>query len=191
MTKDNKDDLEEKKRNSSNDDTLELDEVSTEGTISEHQVQLEKLQKVAEDWKYKYQLACADEDNLRKRFKKEKEDIQNFAITKFASEIVNVLDIFNTALSTVNKDDVSDDLFKSFIEGIEMTSRELLTTLDRFNIKEIITKDQMLDPNLHEVVTFQPDESKEDNMIIAELSKGYTIGSRVLKVAKVCVVKNS
>ena len=84
-------------------------------------------------------LSLADNDNLRKRFDREKEDLSNYVISSFAKEILSVLDNLERALKSIDLDELkeSDLNISQFIEGIELTEKQIITVFEKFKIEKI------------------------------------------------------
>ena len=76
-------------------------------------------------------LSLADNDNLRKRFDREKEDLSNYVISSFAKEILSVLDNLERALKSIDLDELkkSDQNISQFVEGIELTEKQIILSL--------------------------------------------------------------
>ena len=76
---------------------------------------------------------------------------------------------------------------QSFVQGVELTERDLLSRLARFGVKPIETLGQRFDPNRHEALFEMPDESVPTGTVVQQMETGYVIGERVLRPAKVGV----
>src|SRR6476660_8156220 len=97
------------------------------------------LQAEATDLKDRLLRAHAEVENIRKRSEREKEETAKYAITRLASDIVNVGDNFQRAIDAVPPDAVErDSALKSFLEGVTLTERELLNALERYGIRKIV-----------------------------------------------------
>ena len=133
----------------------------------------------------------AEIDNLRKRFDKEKEDIFRYAITDFANEIIVVVDNFermkNNISSIYNK---NDEKLKSLVDGIELTYKDFLSTLEKFDIKKIDALGKKFDPNFHQAVFEDKESSKPEGEIVKVVQSGYTINERLLRPASVGIAKS-
>ena len=136
-------------------------------------------------------LSLADNDNLRKRFDREKEDLSNYVISSFAKEILSVLDNLERALKSLDLDELkkSDQNILQFIEGIELTEKQIITIFEKFKIEKINSLDQSFDPNFHQAMFEVEDPDKEPGVITEVVQEGYSIGDRLLRPAMVGVVK--
>lgn len=75
-------------------------------------------------------------------------------------------------------------------EGIELTSKMLVDTLKKNGLEELDPKGEKFDPNLHEAMAMIPNSEFEDNTIFDVFQKGYMLNGRVVRAAKVVIVKN-
>ncbi|KAL3251577.1 hypothetical protein ABHI18_010563 [Aspergillus niger] len=145
----------------------------------------------------------ADFLNLQERTKRDMENSRNFAIQRFAGDLLESIDNFDRALLAVPKDKLdapqteeNKDLLE-LVSGLKMTQNVLLNTLkkhglERFDPSEPTEegKTQKFDPNLHEATFMAKVEGKEDGDIMYTQSTGFRLNGRVLRAAKVGVVKN-
>ena len=133
----------------------------------------------------------AEIDNLRKRFDKEKEDIFKYAITDFANEIILVVDNFERMIKNISSIDNKDDKkLKSLIDGIKLTYKDFISTLEKFDIKKIDAVGKQFDPNFHQAVFEDKESNKPDGEIIEVVQSGYTIKERLLRPTSVGIAKS-
>ena len=131
----------------------------------------------------------AEIDNLRKRFDKEKEDIFKYAITDFANEIILVVDNFERVIDNISSiDKKNNGKLKSLINGIELTFKDFISTLEKFEIKKIDALGKKFDPNFHQAVSEEINNDKEVDEIIKVIQDGYLIKDRLLRPASVVVI---
>jgi molecular chaperone GrpE len=133
----------------------------------------------------------ADMENLRRRTEKEMADARAYAVTKFAGDVVTVADNMRRALETVSAEarEAADTALKGLIEGIELTERDLLKTLERHGIRKVDPKGEKFDPNLHQAMFEVPDPSVPHGTVREVVQPGFVIGERVLRPALVGVAK--
>ncbi|WP_293854206.1 nucleotide exchange factor GrpE [uncultured Alsobacter sp.] len=133
----------------------------------------------------------ADMENLRRRTEKEVSDARAYATTNFARDILNVADNVRRALETVSSDarETADTALKGLLEGIELTERDLLKTLERHGIRKLEPKGEKFDPNLHQAMFEIPDPSVPNGTVREVVQAGFVIGDRVLRPALVGVAK--
>ena len=150
--------------------------------IEELQQQLEKKdQELAEQGDFLREKA--DLENFRKRLIKDKEDAVQFANQRLLKELVQINDNLNRAL------DASNTSLESFKEGIEMIQKQFTTFLKNQKVEPIEAMGKPFDPSLHEVMTQQESADHDENTVIQEYSKGYTLNGRLLHSAKVVISK--
>jgi molecular chaperone GrpE len=134
---------------------------------------------------------AADMENLRKRTDREKAEATLYAATNFARDLLGVADSLSRALAAVPPEerDVIDDVMKKFLDGIELTERELLSAFQRHNIKKIETVGQKFNPNFHQAMFEIPTTDHAPGTVTQEVQSGYAVGDRCLRPALVGVAK--
>ncbi|MGN6517619.1 MAG: nucleotide exchange factor GrpE [Rhizomicrobium sp.] len=135
--------------------------------------------------------ALADVENTRRIAAREKQDASQYAVTKFARDMVGIADNFARALQALPADKLqsADPAVKAVIEGIEATERQLLATLQNHGVKIIDTSDGRFDPNLHQAIAEVPGNGKPGGSIVDVVQTGYVIGDRLLRPAMVTVAR--
>ncbi len=132
----------------------------------------------------------ADMENLRKRTERERSDTARYAISNFARDVLAVEDNLDRALQAVESDKGSpEDKLKNLIEGMQMTRRDLLNTLERHGIKRLLPEGERFDPNLHQAMFEVEDASVPHGQVVNVVQAGFSIGERVLRPAMVGVSK--
>lgn len=132
----------------------------------------------------------ADMDNMRKRTEREKADAHKYAVTKFARDMVEVGDNFQRAIETVPKGAAEQNpALKSFLDGVTMTERELINTLERHGLKRIDPTGQPFNPHLHQAVMEAQNPDVPSGTVTQVYQVGYMIEDRVLRPAMVVVAK--
>lgn len=144
----------------------------------------------------KYLRSVADFRNLQERTKRDIDVARTFAIQKFAQDLLETVDNFERALSTVPAEKVNvpeteanKDLLDLYT-GLKMTENILLNTLKKHGLERFDPgepteegKPQKFDPNKHEATFMAKAEGKEDGDIMYVQSKGYILNGRVLRVS--------
>ena len=132
----------------------------------------------------------ADMDNMRKRTEKEKADAHKYAVTKFARDMVEVGDNFQRAIETVPAGAAEQNTaLKSFLDGVTMTERELINTLERHGIRRIDPTGQPFNPHVHQAVMEAHNPDVPAGTVTQVYQLGYMIEDRVLRPAMVVVAK--
>lgn len=127
----------------------------------------------------------AEIENLRRRTEQDVEKAHKFALEKFSKDILNTIDNLERALATpANKEDES---VKALFDGVELTLKELVSTVGRFGVEAVGVVGEAFNPDLHQAISMQPAEGFETNQISVVLQKGYTLSGRVIRPAMVMV----
>jgi molecular chaperone GrpE len=124
----------------------------------------------------------AEFDNYRKRAAREQLELTSRAAERLAKELLPVLDDLERALAAAEEHKEAQ-----LEEGVRLVHRSLVDALRKEGVAEIET-DGTFDPHVHEALLSQPDDEKESGAILDVLQKGYRIGDRVLRPARVIVV---
>ena len=121
--------------------------------------------------------AVADADNTRKRAQTEAANAQKYALERFANGLLPVLDSLEAAVRSAD------------LSGVELVLRQLVTALDKANIREINPgAGERFDPYRHQAMA-AVESPGEPNTVVSVMQKGYSLADRVLRPALVTVVK--
>jgi molecular chaperone GrpE len=135
--------------------------------------------------------ALAEAENIRRRAEKERNEASQYAVTKFARDMLGIADNFARALAAVPADvrAAADPQVQAVLDGVEATDRQLIQTLERYGVKPVDTNDGKFDPNLHQAIAEVPGNGKPAGSIVDVVQSGYMIGDRLLRPAMVTVAK--
>ena len=161
-------------------------ELSLEEQFEKANDEIQRLVGYAEEMKDEALRAKAEVENIRKRAERDVQNACKFGIEKFAKELLPVTDSIDQAL----KHEVKLDEAVAMKEGIEMTSKMFIDVLKKNGLEELDPKGERFDPNLHEALAMIPNPECEDDTIFEVFQKGYLLNGRVVRAAKVVVVKN-
>src|SRR3954469_22410585 len=152
---------------------------------------VEALTKEAADSRDKMLRTLAEMENLRKRTSKEVADARIYGIQNFARDVLDIADNLQRALDAVPADTKAsaDPGLKALIEGVELTERSLLNTLEKNGVKKFDPSGEKFDPNFQQAMYEVPDASVPAGTVVQVVQAGYTIGERVLRPALVGVSK--
>lgn len=159
-----------------------------EQRIEALELALSQAEQRADDANDRAVRAVAEMENIRRRSAQEVEKAHKFALEKFAGELLDSVDNLERALDIAAQ---ADDVNKGFLEGIELTHKNLLSTLSKFGVEAVGAVGDAFNPDLHQAMAMQPSEEHENNTVLAVMQKGYTLSGRLLRPAMVMVVKNS
>ena len=171
--------------------TPESEAPETDGAAGETHEELAALKAELVEAKDRALRAMAEAENTRRRAEREKKDASAYAVTNFARDMLQVADNFARAINACPPDarESASPQIKAVIEGVEVTDRQLLSTLERHGIKQIDTSDGRFDPNLHQAIAEVPGRGKPAGAIVDVVQVGYVIGERLLRPAMVTVAK--
>lgn len=159
-------------------------------TIEEQfQESLEAALAEAEQNRDKYIRAAAELENFKKRTSREMSDLRKYANEALLRELLPVIDNLKRATSiTANVDEKS---VQSVMEGVDLTLKEIMKVMDRFNVKPIESLKQPFDPNFHQAVSREASDAYPENTVLTEFQEGYLIHDRLLRPAMVVVSMDS
>ncbi|VFP87234.1 Protein GrpE [Candidatus Erwinia haradaeae] len=130
--------------------------------------------------------AQAEIENIRRRTKLDIEKTHKFALERFISELLPVIDNLERALEIADK--ANPELIV-MIEGIELTMKSLLNVVKKFGVEVISATNVLFNPEVHQAMTIVDSTDVEPNHVIMVMQKGYTLNSRLLRPAMVAVSK--
>lgn len=156
----------------------EADEETSEEKIA-------RLEKEIEDLKKEALYKAAENDNWRKRMMQQKEDAVSFANESLLCDLLESLDNFDRTVEAAK--DAPD--VKTIADGITMISKALVSMLEsKYNLVGYGEVGDLFDPDIHEAIGMQEGDVPEERLSAVYL-KGYKLKSRVIRHAKVMVVK--
>jgi len=172
---------------SSETDTAEKDSApEAQASVEELTKALATAQKQAQDNWEALLRQKAESDNLQKRSDREVEKARKFALEKFVNELLPIVDSMELGLEAAQKDDAD---VQGIREGIDLTTKMLLTAIEKFNVEAINPQDEQFDPQWHEAMAMQPVPNVEEGTVIFVHQKGYKLNDRLLRPARVVVAK--
>ncbi len=166
----------------SSEEPVEEETVSKSNSLDEISKLFEEKTKELEELKDRYLRICAEYDNYRKRTTREIKEIRETATEHLIKDLLPVLDNFERALQHI------PDPEDAFASGIRMVFSQLKDTLMARGLLPIETIGQPFDPNVHEALA-QIESEQSEGTVVQEYQKGYLLGKRVLRPAKVVVSK--
>ena len=162
---------------SSEEDLVELDPVK----VLEKDLQ-ETKDELAEQ-KDKFVRLQAETDNFRKRLSREKEEFSQYANERLFKALIPIFDNFERALEASSND------AKSLKKGLDMILKQFSSFLEKEKVEPIKAVGEKFDPAIHEVLSSEESDDHEEDTIISQFVKGYTINHRVLRPAQVVISK--
>ena len=152
---------------------------------------LATAQREAADYRDKLLRTLAEMENLRRRTEREVADARTYGIAGFARDVLAVADNMHRALEVIGPElrEQSDAKTTSLIEGVELTERELLKTLEKNGVRKFSPQGEKFDPNLHQAMYEVPEADVPPGHVAQVVQAGYMIGERILRPALVGVSK--
>ena len=167
------------------------DQILAESEVDPREEEILALQEEVAASKDRLLRLAAEMENLRKRTEREKAEATLYAASNFARDLLAVADSLSRTLAAVPEEerDIIDDIMKKFLDGIELTERELLSVFQRHNIRKLETVGQKFDPNMHQAMFEVPTAERPPGTVMQEVQSGYAVGERCLRPALVGVAK--
>ncbi len=154
-------------------------------TASAKDKEIQKLKKEIEELKDKYLRQVAEFENFRKRKERELEEFWRKANADLILKLLPILDDIERSLESARR----DQNFEALVEGIEMIYKTFLKVLEAEGVTPISAVGQEFDPEYHEALMQVEKEDVPPNTVVEEHQKGYLIGDKILRPAKVIVSK--
>ncbi|KAH7057749.1 co-chaperone GrpE [Linnemannia elongata] len=173
----------------------EVTEAAGEQKNTAHEEALAAKDKQLAEVKDRLLRTLADMENLRQRTAKEVANTKDYAIQKFAKDLLDTADILNMAIKNVPEDQIAESSdnthLKSLHTGVAMTRDELLKTFKRYGVESFDPMNEKFDPNLHQANFQVPMPGKEPGTVFDVQKIGFMIKGRVLRPAQVGVVQST
>ena len=152
--------------------------------IAELEAELEIANGTIDGQKDAVLRARADMENAKRRAEQEVDKARKFALEKFASELLPVLDNLERAMQVA---DAENDAIKPVIEGVELTLKSFTSTVEKFGMQVVDPQGESFNPELHQAMSMQESADLAPNTVMAVMQKGYTLNGRLLRPAMVIV----
>ncbi len=151
-------------------------------SLAEMREALEKAEATStENWN-RYLRAEAELDNVRKRAARDVDAARRAGVEKLATELLAIADSLELGLENAGNASV-----EALVAGKEATLRLLRTTFEKFGVELLDPLGEPFDPQLHEAMSMQPSASAEPGSVMLVMQKGYRLGDRLLRPARVIV----
>ena len=181
--------------NSKHDDKGPASDTIGEGTedsleSAEQQVEsdLDILRQEADENRDRLLRLAAEFENYKKRMERERDNIIKYAGENILRELLATIDNLDRAIEQgTGQADNAQQKLDALLEGVELTRKGLLSTLDKFDVKVIESIGGEFDPNEQEALTMEASDKVPANHVLQEFVKGYRYKDRLLRPAKVVV----
>lgn len=161
-------------------------DVKQEKQLDDLKTQLEDAQKSAKESWDKLLRSEAEIQNLTRRNARDLENAHKFALDGFVKSLLEVKDSVTMGIKTAQEDGAT---IEHIVEGLEMTDKVFLSTMQKFGVEEVNPKDEAFNPEFHEAVTMIPMPDKESNSVLEVVQVGFTLNGRLVRPAMVIVVQ--
>jgi molecular chaperone GrpE len=163
-------------------ETADVEKPSPEARIAELEAEVAKFKDQA-------LRALAEQENVRRRAQRDREDALKFATSNFAKDLVTVADNLRRAIDSVPEAQVKDELLKGLLSGVSATERELLGAFEKHGIRKLDPQGEKFDHNFHQAIFELENTGKPAGTVLQVLQAGYTLHDRLLREAMVGVAK--
>ena len=148
------------------------------------------LEQKVSDLKDQLMRTLADGENLRKRTLKDVEHSKKYSHISFVKDLVSSVDNLQRALEAVPEDTSSlPEPIKNLIIGLEIIEKEIISTLEKHNVKQIDPLGEKFDYNFHQAMFEVPTNDNEPGIVVQVSQKGYILHDRLVRPAMVGISK--
>ena len=166
---------------------LEADTEESAGDLSPEQ-ELELARADAAEQKDRLMRLAAEFENYKKRMTRDKRAALKYAGEPILRDILPTVDNLERAITQGELGGVeAEKALASLLEGVQLTLKSLLSTLEKFEVTPIESVGEPFDPTNHEALTMEPSDTLPANHVLNEFEKGYQYKDRLLRAAKVIV----
>jgi len=174
-------------------ETSEQDSETGDREIDRDPVEVleEKLDEVKQEAAQSYERflrTAAEFENYKKRTTREMDALRKYANEALLKDLLSAVDNLERAIHSSND---SESIESSVFEGIDMTLKELLKILEKYQVKPVEAEGKTFDPAFHQAFMTEENEEHPGNTVLREFQKGYTLHDRLLRPAMVVVSKTT
>lgn len=171
-----------------NDESTVINEAVAEPQVerrSTAEVDVEDLKAQIQKASNEYLYLRAEFDNFRKNSIKERADLLRYGGERLAKDLLDTLDIFETALAS----EVTPENYKVFVDGIKMTAQQMSATLQKHGITDVACEGKPFDPVINEALGSEPTDKMPPGHVTKVFKKPYKFHDKVLRIGQVIVAK--
>lgn len=162
---------------------------TTESSVDPESSEVDKLAqaeaKAAENWDLLVR-SKAELENLRRRHERDIENAHKYALEKFSSELLPIIDSLEMGALAATSEGATLEQVK---EGTELTLKMLLNSIDKFGIKAVHPEGEPFNPEFHQAMSMLESPEHDPNTVMTVMQKGYTLNERLIRPAMVVVSK--
>jgi len=161
----------------------EVIEAEKKGIFGKKKDKKDKKDEQIEELTDRLKRSMAEFENYRKRTEKEKMQMFETGAKSVVEKILPIIDNFERGLGAVPEEEKTS----AFVSGMDMVYKQLISSLEEIGVKQIEAEGKEFDPNLHNAVMHEENEELGENVVSAELQKGYTYRETVVRHSMVKV----
>jgi molecular chaperone GrpE len=165
------------------DEAAEKVEASAEVVVRDLEARIEAKDKELKETYDRLLRVTAEYENYKKRMTREMDDFRKYANQALLKEMLSVVDHIELALQAASGAGSDNSLG----EGLDLTLKELLRILEKFNVKPIDAVGKPFNPEFHEAILRETSEGLSETTVVREMQKGYMINQRLLRPSLVVV----
>ncbi|SCV03152.1 LAMI_0H05886g1_1 [Lachancea mirantina] len=171
--------------------TAGTQENASTSEVADLKTQLAAKDKEVAEYKDRLLRSVADFRNLQEVTRKDVQKAKDFALQKFAKDLLDSVDNFERALGAFKDETVQQSHeIAELYTGVKMTRDVFEKTLKKHGIEKLDPMGEEFDPNMHEATFELPDPKKEPGTVFHVQQIGFTLNNRVIRPAKVGIVKD-
>ena len=155
-------------------------------SIEELKLELDESQKKVSEQQDTVLRAQADVQNIRRRAERDVQAARKFALEKFSSDLLPVVDGLERSLDSEAD---GTERHETIQEGVKLTLKLLLDVLKSHGVEQLDPLGEPFDPERHEAMSVQPSADMEPNSVLVVLQKGYALNGRLVRPAMVVISK--
>lgn len=164
-------------------ETIETADPEKKGIFGKKKDKKDKKEEQIEDLTDRLKRSMAEFENFRKRTEKEKQQMFETGARTIIEKILPIVDNFERGLLAVSEEEKASP----FVDGMDKVYKQLVSSLEEIGVKQIEAEGAEFDPNLHNAVMHEENEELGENVVSAELQKGYTYRETVVRHSMVKV----
>jgi molecular chaperone GrpE len=175
-------------KNMANDNNDKPDATPDPETQGASMSEVEKLRQEVGEAKDKYIRLFAEFDNVRKRNERDRAELIKYAHEEVIIEMLGFYEDFERFVEAARK---KPDDGAALLKGVEMTLKRMKDLFKKYDVKPIEALGKKFDPHFHEALMTAESEEHDDNTVVEVFQKGYMLGDRVARPAKVKVSRRT
>lgn len=155
-------------------------------------VTIEQLTRERDEMRDRWMRSEAEMANVRTRAKRDVDDTRQYAVQKFATDVVEAAENLRRGITSLPAPDTGEpDIVTKLREGLEGVERNFVGILERHGIKRTDPTGQPYDANFHQAMSEQPSAEHEPGTVMQAWTQAWTLNGRLLKPAMVVVAKRA